>query len=134
MSRRRFIQAKDGALHEVPKDYVPEQTDAPVIQGDAPGYLSHATGKWVEGNVQRREDLAVSGCRPFEGVESEAREAARHRAYNEAARDAAVEKKLAEFMPHMSSDARGALLHNDVSREFNERAARQRREQANRRG
>lgn len=131
---RRFVQLSDGSLFEVPKDFVPESTDAPAVHADTPGYISHATGKWVEGNVQRRADLAVSGCRPFEGAESEAREAARHKAYNEEAREKSVERALADLIPHMSRDVRGALLHNDVSNEFNKRAARERQEQQNRRG
>ncbi len=88
---RRFVQMKDGSLVEVPKHFVQEPT-APTVIGDTPGYLSQATGRWVEGRAQRREDLAVSGCRPFEGAQIEQQEAARNRAYNEAARDARVEE------------------------------------------
>jgi len=131
---RRFVQMKDGTLYEVPKDYEAPRAAAPAVAGDLPGYLSHATGKWVEGRVQREADLAASGCRPFEGAESEAREVARHKEYAQQARDRAVEKQLADILPHMSREVRGALLHNDVPKEFNERAARQRAEIANRRG
>jgi predicted nucleic acid-binding Zn ribbon protein len=39
---------------------------------DYPGYVSPATGKWVEGRKAHREDLARSGCRVLEPGESEA--------------------------------------------------------------
>lgn len=38
----------------------------PRVFGDYEGYESPATGRWVEGRRARAEDLAVSGCRPYE--------------------------------------------------------------------
>lgn len=42
----------------------------PQILSDLPGYMSVASGKWVEGRAARRDDLARTGCRevdPSEG-------------------------------------------------------------------
>ena len=80
--RRRFIQDSDtGELIEVGDDYMPElRADIHIIP-DLPGYESPTTGLWVEGRKQRREDLKRSGCRPWEGMEQEKKEAAKQRAY-----------------------------------------------------
>jgi hypothetical protein len=98
---RRFIYDKYGDSFEVPQDYKPYVGAAATVRGDVPGYLSHATGKWVEGAVQRREDLAVSGCRPFEGQASEERERLRNVQYNQESRDRNVERQLQTIVPHM---------------------------------
>jgi len=42
----------------------------PMIAVDYPGYISPATGKWVEGKKQHIEDLKRSGCRILEPGES----------------------------------------------------------------
>ena len=42
----------------------------PQILSDLPGYMSVASGKWIEGRAARRDDLARTGCRevdPSEG-------------------------------------------------------------------
>lgn len=65
---------------------------APAVQADLPGYLSHATGRWVEGRAARRDDLARSNCRPWEGMEQERKEATKRK--REA--DAKADKKLEE--------------------------------------
>ena len=77
--RRRYI-FRDGAWAEIPRDYVPEPA-GPLIVPDLPGYESPATGQWVEGRAQRREDLKRSGCRPWEGKEQELKERNRQAAY-----------------------------------------------------
>lgn len=77
--RRRYI-FRDGAWMEIPRDYVPEPV-GPLIVPDLPGYESPATGQWVEGRAQRREDLKRSGCRPWEGREQEVKEQQRQQAY-----------------------------------------------------
>ena len=50
---------------------------------DIPAYESPIDGHVVEGRAARREDLKRSGCRPWEGLEAEKREAARQRGYTE---------------------------------------------------
>lgn len=39
---------------------------APMVVVDYPGYVSPATGKWVEGKKAHLQDLKESGCRIFE--------------------------------------------------------------------
>ena len=76
---------------------------APAVQADLPGYVSPATGKWIEGRAARREDLKASGCRPWEGLAEEKREASKraHEIEAKADRelDAAARRALAELPP-----------------------------------
>lgn len=53
------------------------------VQGDLQGYVSPVNGKWVEGRTARRDDLARTHSRPWEGMENEKREADRQRKYSE---------------------------------------------------
>ena len=94
MTRHRWIYTKEGEAIEVTADYEPEPA-APMVMGDLPGYLSQS-GVWVEGRAQRREDLKRSGCRPWEGLEQERKEAARHQQYEAAKEDRALERTAGE--------------------------------------
>jgi len=59
---------------------------------DLPGYVSPVTGKWVEGRVARRNDLAASGCVEYDDGMKEAQ------AKRFAAEDAALDKKVEEHV------------------------------------
>lgn len=41
----------------------------PMIQRDLPAYFSVASGRWVDGRRERREDLARTGCREVDPSE-----------------------------------------------------------------
>lgn len=58
------------------------------VQGDIPAYVSPTTGRVIGSMAARRDDLARSGARPWEGLEAEKKEAARKRAYSDAKDDA----------------------------------------------
>ena len=62
------------------------------VIADTEGYVSPTTGKWIEGRKARRDDLARSNARPWEGIEAEKQEAARQRAYMEAKQDKRIEE------------------------------------------
>lgn len=70
-------------------------------------YVSPTTGKVITTERARRDDLRRSGCRPYEGLAAERKEADRFRAHEE--------KK---------ADVR---LHDDVSRAFHQLAPDKRR-------
>jgi hypothetical protein len=90
--RRRFIwDAKLKELVEVPIGRVPTVA-APYVHPDLPGYESPVTGLWVEGRRARREDLKRNHCRPYEGREQEAKEAAKAQAENERKLDSIAER------------------------------------------
>ena len=73
--------------------------EAPAVVGDYEGYLSPATGKWVEGRKQHQEDLARSNCRILEPGESrmEMEKTRNRQAAAEKSIDEAVERTAAEL-------------------------------------
>lgn len=85
-----------GCLSGVPMTKIVE---APAVVGDYEGYISPATGKWVEGRRQHHEDLKRSGCRILEpGESSQEMEKTRQRqARVEKEIDDAVERTAAEL-------------------------------------
>ena len=87
--KRRWIY-RDGEAIEVSQDYVPEPR-GPLVFGDLPSYRSPVTGLWVDGRVQRREDLKRTGSRPYEGRDQEQKEAARQAQYAEQRLEQSIE-------------------------------------------
>lgn len=93
--RRRYRWSKEAnAMVEVPWDSRAAPI-APVVWNDLPAYESPIDGRVVDGRRQRRDDLARTGCRPYEGREQEQKEAAKVRADQERQTD-----QLAERMAH----------------------------------
>lgn len=88
--RKRYVY-RDGKWVDINEAVPLNQPLAPMVWGDLPGYESPVTGEWVEGRAQRREDLARSGCRPFEGIKAERAEAQRQQQYQEAKLDKQAE-------------------------------------------
>jgi hypothetical protein len=58
----QFVNKETGDKMEATGDGI----SMPMIQSDYPAYYSHASGKMIEGRAARRDDLARTGCRPFE--------------------------------------------------------------------
>ena len=87
--RRRYI-LREGKLVEI--------TELPahvfMILPDLPAYQSPIDGRVIDGRRARRNDLARSGCRPYEGREQEALEAERVKAYSEAAIDRLLDESV----------------------------------------
>jgi len=61
------------------------------VQDDIPEYISTTTGRRIGSRKTRRDDLARSGCRPWEGLAAEKQEAQRRTKYDEQRRDAKLE-------------------------------------------
>lgn len=61
------------------------------VVDDIPEYVSTTTGRRIGSRKTRRDDLARSGCRPWESKEQELKEAARRMKYDEQRRDAKLE-------------------------------------------
>lgn len=75
------------------------QVCAPAVHADLPGYVSPATGKWVEGRRAREDDLKRSGCIAWEpGIEKDvARNKADHERRFEEKLDVVVEQTYSEL-------------------------------------
>jgi len=100
MRRRYRWDAVSKSMVEVPWDSR-QHALAPAIWDDLPAYESPIDGRVVDGRRQRRNDLARSNCRPYEGREQEQKEADRRRMELDRQSD-----QLAEKMAHRAwSDA-----------------------------
>lgn len=109
MIRKRWIYPSDGSEpFEVGTDYVPEPK-TPMVFGDLPDYTSPIDGHLVSGRVQRREDLKRNGCRPWEGMDQERKEAARRVDYHERGLDAKVTESAHRAFYQMEPSKRRAL-------------------------
>lgn len=72
-------------------------------------YISPVSGKAITTHRERVEDLKRSGCRPYEGFESESRQAARVRAEQEKKQDAKLHESVARAYYQLSPDKRRIL-------------------------
>jgi hypothetical protein len=80
MRRRYRWNRESGKLEEI--GFTPVEFGS-LIMADLPGYQSPVSGKWIDGRKARREDLARTQCRPYEGREQEQKEIDRQRQYDE---------------------------------------------------
>ena len=116
MPRRKFIydpeathaDGSKGAMVEVDISHQ-QPPRVHYVRGDTPGYLSVASGLWVDGARARREDLKRTGCRPYEGRAAEDKEAARQRAYAEQKSDAKLQERAERAFSQLSPEKRRAL-------------------------
>jgi len=106
--RRRYVQI-DGRLIEVSPDYQPPKHEAPLVFGDLPSYRSPVNGQWIDGRVARREDLKRTGCRPWEGLEQERKEAARQERYAHERLDASLTTAAGEALYQLPPSKREIL-------------------------
>lgn len=95
--RRRYVW--DPVRQELVEAAARKSQALHFIQPDLPGYESPIDGRWIEGRRDRRNDLARSGCRPYEGREQEQKEANKVTAARERQMD-----QLAEKMAHRAWD------------------------------
>lgn len=73
-------------------------------------YESPATGKMITSYAQRREDMKVSGCRDYEGLESEQRQAMRVKAEQEAESDKKLDSAVRGAWAQLSPEKKAAAL------------------------
>lgn len=72
-------------------------------------YVSPASGKYITTERQRRDDLARTDCRPYEGLESETKEAARKRAAEEKKQDAKIHENVSRAYYQLPPSKRKVL-------------------------
>ena len=109
MTRRRFIYPSDGSpAYEVTADHVATPR-GPMIYGDLPSYQSPIDGRWIDGRVARREDLARNNCRPWEGMAQERKEAARQQGYEHQRQDRKLDQTIEKSWAQLSERSRRAL-------------------------
>lgn len=107
--RRRFIWSRErNEMVEVPVNSRAEPI-APTVWNDLPAYESPIDGRPVDGRRQRRNDLARTGCRPYEGFDQESKEAAKVRAEHERKLDRKVEESVHRTWHQMPEAVRRTL-------------------------
>lgn len=62
----QFVENGQGLDVNHPQSPMRKLVVAPAVFGDYEGYISPATGEWVQGKKAHLEDLKKSGCRIFE--------------------------------------------------------------------
>ena len=82
---------------------------APYGVVDIPAYVSPVSGKWINSRKERTEDLKRTNSRPWEGLEQEQKEAARQKAYQEAAEDKALEKTVVDAWKTLTPEKQAIL-------------------------
>lgn len=82
---------------------------APIGIMDIPAYQSPITGKLIDSRAKRREDLARSGSRPWEGMEQETKVARQRAADLEKKTDAAIESAAVAAWQSLPSEKRKVL-------------------------
>ena len=72
-------------------------------------YQSPVTDRWIDTPRQRREDLKASGSRPWEGMESERKEAAQKKSYIEAEQDKKLDVAVRTAYAQLPNDKKEQL-------------------------
>ena len=73
------------------------------------GYVSHASGKYIDTMRARRDDMARTGSRPYEGFESESKEAAKRLKEEEKKSDAKLHDNVSRAYHSLSPSKKKAL-------------------------
>lgn len=77
---------------------------------DIPAYESPASGKWITSRAERREDFKRTGTREWAGMESERKEAAQQKKYDEIAQDKAIDHTVRTAWAELSPSKKAMAL------------------------
>jgi hypothetical protein len=80
------------------------------VISDIQPYESPATGKMITSRSERREDFKVSGCREWEGMACEQKEASKRKRETEQKQDAALEHEVRTVYSQMPDEKKQALV------------------------
>lgn len=105
----RHVAARDAELPVCHGAEMRRIVEAPAVQADLPGYTSPIDGKWIEGRRARTEDLKRNNCRPWEGMETERKEAIKRAEAADAEFGKKIETGIAEVYNGMSAESQRAL-------------------------
>jgi len=104
---RHIAQRDDTPMHCGEK--MQRVVEAPSVQVDIGGYTSPIDGRWIEGKAARREDLRRNNCRPWEGMESEKKEAMKRAEVASKDYEKGVEAAVYNTFNNMSAEKQRAL-------------------------
>lgn len=107
--RTRYIQDRETGELIAASEYHAARKSMHYVMPDLPDYESPIDGRVVHGRAGRREDLRRHGCRPWEGREAEAAEAARQRAYDAQRAEQSLERAARTAYAQLSPKQRREL-------------------------
>jgi len=76
------------------------------------GYVSHTSGKYIDTERARRDDLKRTGCRPWEGMEQELKQNAKDMAHEEKKSDEKLEAAVRSAYASLSPEKKAVLNDN----------------------
>lgn len=101
--------------HETPiccGERTEKQLSAPSLSMDIAnwdGYISPVSGKFISSKAQRRADMKATGSRDWEGIESERKQVARNKEYEEKAFDAKLDKTVRTAYAQLPQEKKSQL-------------------------
>ncbi len=75
-------------------------------------FVSPATGKVISSKAQRREDMKASGCREWEGMDSERKLSQQRKKDSDAAEDKALTETASKVLAQLPPDKKKILIDN----------------------
>lgn len=105
----RHVATRDAELPVCHGKEMRRIVEAPAVQADLLGYQSPIDGRWIEGRRARTEDLKRNNCRPWEGMETERKEAIKRAEAADAEFGKKIESGIAEVYNGMSAESQRAL-------------------------
>lgn len=105
----RHVERRDEDLPVCCQGPMARIVEAPAVHADLPGYTSPIDGKWIEGRRARTEDLKRNNCRPWEGMDTERKEAVKRADAADAEFGKKMEAGIAEVYNGMSAANQRAL-------------------------
>lgn len=102
--KKTYVRAVDGRGLCSPEPRVH------TVRGEIAEYVSPSTGKVITTRREMRADMKGSGCREFEGVQAEQKEAGRQKAYQEQREDRKLHKTVISSIMQMPENQRRQLL------------------------
>jgi hypothetical protein len=110
INAKYYLDPEQGWVDKLMMHAYPRRTAAVYVM---PSYQSPVTGKWIDTPSQRRDDMARSGSRPWEGMDSE-RKVADSRVKSEAkAADDSLEQAAVNSW-HSLGDEKKSLLESNI--------------------
>ena len=116
MTRSRTIYSSNGSVKAEFVDGIlvrgtlqDEGQLGPIIIADLPDYESPIDGHIISGRVARRNDMARTGCRPWEGMQQEQKEAARQQNYESQREDRQLDHTMEKSWHQLSENTRRTL-------------------------
>lgn len=107
INARYYDDVQQGWVDKLMMHAYPQRSAAVYVM---PAYQSPVTNKWIDTPSQRRDDLARTGSRPWEGITSEKKEAQNRAAQLDNDQDKLAEKMAVDAWQQLPEQHKDALI------------------------